>query len=98
MVGAALNLSTSAGGNWAAFVDTAANIVAAYPNPKIFSAIPLLVINSSPYQVTIQSATGVSFVGNTSGGNFVMAANTQRQFMIQMQNPTIGAESAFLYG
>jgi hypothetical protein len=96
MLGGAINVS-GPGAAWTMNTDTAANIVAALQNPKIFAAIPLLVINSSVYALAIGAGSGVTFTGNGSGG-FALPAQSQRMLMIDIVSPVLGSEAVTVYG
>ncbi|MGD0109855.1 MAG: hypothetical protein ABSC06_38415, partial [Rhodopila sp.] len=95
-LGGAINVS-GPGAAWTMNTDTAANIVAALQNPKIFAAIPLLVINSSVYALAIGAGSGVTFTGNGSGG-FALPAQSQRMLMIDIVSPVLGSEAVTVYG
>lgn len=92
MLGGALNLSGPAAA-WAAVTDTAANIVASLANPSIYSFIPLVLINSSAYAVTITGGTGVTTTGNT----LTIPANSQRVIIINIASTVLGSEAVVLY-
>lgn len=92
MLGGALNLAGPSAA-WTAITDTAANIVASVPNPSIYSFIPLLIINSSAYAMTLSGGTGVTTTGNT----LTIAANSQRMLIMAITNPTLGSEAVVIY-
>ena len=97
LAGGALALG-GPGSAWTAVTDTAAAIVAAWPNPKIFGVSSLIIANGTGSQMTLSPGSGVSFTGNTSGGNFVFSANATRTFAIDFNNTTPGSESVIIYG
>ena len=97
LLGGALGL-TGPTANWAATTDTAVNLVNMLQNPVIFTYQTLLLINETAYQLTLNPGASVNFVGNVSGGTFIIPANTQRTFVINVVNPTQGSQQIAFYG
>jgi hypothetical protein len=97
LLGGALAL-TGPTGDWTVTTDIATNLVNTIQNPSVFAYQTLVLINMTSYQMTLNPGAGVSFVGNLSGGSFVLPANTQRTLVLNVVDPTQGAQQISIYG
>lgn len=97
LLGGALGLSGPTS-PWNATTDTATNLVNTLQNPSISTYQNLVLINMTSAELTLNPGAGVSFVGNLSGGSFVIPANTQRTLVFNVVNPSQGAQQISIYG
>ena len=86
------------GSNWTQVTDTAANIVAASPNPKTYATIQLQLINVTAYQMTLQPGSGVTFSGRTNSGNFVVPTAQSILLTVELTNTAAGSEAVNIFG
>lgn len=78
--------------------DTAAHLLAQFASAAqaIGASADCLVINEASSTMAIAAGGGVSLAGNTSGGNFIVAAATTRLFRFIVT--AIGTPAVTLYG
>ena len=98
LLATAISVSTLGVGTWTLYTDTAANIVAGCPNPSPQQLINLLFINVSAYQLNLVLGAGIGPAGNETASTYIIPANTQRTFVMQLNNTALGSESVFFYG
>lgn len=96
-MGGILQLTGGAAANWAATSPTAAQIIGQV-QASYLKTFDLMLLNATAFQCTLQPGAGVSFSGITTGGNFVMAANTQKLLKVVVLNTLGGAEAVTVYG
>lgn len=89
-----LILRDPAGAGRADTVDTAANIVAAFPNAIVGSSFRFIVRNDADAAETITVSTAA---GITLSGTMTIAQNNSKEFLVRLDNVTSGAEAATVY-
>lgn len=89
-----LILRDPAGAGRADTVDTAANIVAAFPNPIAGSSFRFVVRNDADAAETITVSTAA---GITLSGTMTIAQNNSKEFLVVLDNVTSGAEAVSVY-
>lgn len=89
-----LILRDPAGAGRADTVDTAANIVAAFPNAIVGSSFRFIVRNDADAAETITVSTAA---GITLSGTMTIAQNNSKEFLVRLDNVTSGTEAATVY-
>ncbi len=91
-------LRSGPGGNFTDTMPTAAQIITQMSTPMVNGVFEITIANLTAFQQTIQVGAGVTFAGNVSGGNFVLAANVTRRLILQVTACAAGAEAVTVYG
>lgn len=79
-------------GDFTDTTDTATDYVADLNNPFVNEFNSLTLINTTAFNWSIAPGTGFTFSGNLSGGNFLIAANSQRVlnlYVTNIKNPAV---------
>lgn len=77
---------------------TAVAIVSALNSVNLGTIWNWLLINSNSGTLLLSPGSGVTFKGNLSTGNFSIAAGTQRNFVVRVDNAVLGSEAVSFYG
>ena len=91
-------LRSGPGAGFTDTTDTAANLIGAMPTPAVDTIYKVEIANTTAFQQTIAAGAGVTFSGNLSAGNFVIAANTTRNLVLQVTSCAAGSQAVTIYG
>lgn len=86
--------AVTAGRTWT--IDSAANILALYPNARIGDTVELVVVNNAAGANSITVAVPTSITNLGLAGHLIVTQNTRGRFLIRFTNVTGGAEAASL--